>query len=143
MLLPKRTKHRKMHRGNRRGMAARGAELAFGQYGLQALEDCWMTNRQIEAARRAMTRRVKRGGKIWIRVFPDKPVTKKPAETRMGSGKGAPDHWVAVVKPGRILFEMAGVPHDEATEAMRLAAHKLPVATKVVAREGAVEGGER
>ena len=143
MMMPKKVKFRKQQRGRRRGLATRGAKVSFGDFGLQALEAGWVTARQIEAARIAMTRHVKRGGKIWIRIFPDKPVTKKPAETRMGSGKGAPDHWVAVVKPGRILFEMAGVPHDEATEAMRLASHKLPVATRVVAREGAVEGGER
>jgi large subunit ribosomal protein L16 len=135
MLLPKRVKHRKMHRGRRTGIATRGASIAFGQYGLQALEDCWMTNRQIEAARRAMTRYVKRGGQIWIRVFPDKPVTKKPAETRMGSGKGNPEGWVSVVKPGRVLFEMGGVTHDVAKEAMRLAAAKLPIRTRFVALE--------
>src|SRR5213596_3215432 len=143
MLMPKKVKHRKQMRGRMSGVATRGSEISFGEYGLKCLEPAWITDRQIEAARRAMTRHVKRGGKIWIRMFPDKPITKKPAETRMGSGKGAPDHWVAVVKPGRILFEMAGVPHDEATEAMRLASHKLPVATRVVTREGAVEGGER
>jgi large subunit ribosomal protein L16 len=143
MLLPKRVKHRKVMRGRMSGVAKGGHYVAFGEYGLATLEPAWITSRQIEAARRAMTRSVKRGGKIWIRVFPDKPVTKKPAETRMGSGKGAPDHWVAVVKPGRILFEMAGVGSEEAHEAMRLAAHKLPVATHVVAREGTVEGGER
>ena len=142
MLMPKRVKYRKAQRGNMRGKAQRGSTLAFGEYGLKALEPGWVTNRQIEAARVALTRSLKRGGKVWIRVFPDKPVTKKPAETRMGSGKGAPDHWVAVVKPGRILFEMAGVPHEEAAEAMRLASHKLPVATRVVSRDGAVEGGE-
>ena len=143
MLLPRRVKHRKVMRGRMSGVAKGGHFVAFGDYGLATIEPAWITSRQIEAARRAMTRSVKRGGKIWIRVFPDKPVTKKPAETRMGSGKGAPDHWVAVVKPGRILFEMAGVPHEEAAEAMRLASHKLPVQTRVVAREGAVEGGER
>jgi large subunit ribosomal protein L16 len=142
MLLPRRVKHRKVMRGRMSGQAKGGHFVAFGDYGLATLEPAWITSRQIEAARRAMTRSVKRGGKIWIRIFPDKPVTKKPAETRMGSGKGAPDHWVAVVKPGRILFEMAGVGHDEATEAMRLAAHKLPVATRVVSRDGAVEGGD-
>jgi len=119
------------------GAAYRGSSLAFGPYGLQALEPCWMTNRQIEAARRAMTRHVRRGGKIWIRVFPDKPITKKPAETRMGSGKGNPEGWVSVVLPGRILFEMDGVGLDTAKEAMRLAAHKLPVKTRFVAREDA------
>jgi large subunit ribosomal protein L16 len=139
MLLPKRVKHRKMHRGRRSGIATRGASIAFGQYGLQALEDCWMTNRQIEAARRAMTRYVKRGGQIWIRVFPDKPVTKKPAETRMGSGKGNPEGWVAVIKPGRVLFEMGGVSHDVAKEAMRLAAAKLPIRTRFLALEEATQ----
>ena len=143
MLMPKKVKYRKQQRGRMSGMAKGGHTVAFGEYGLATLEPAWITARQIEAARRAMTRSVKRGGKIWIRIFPDKPVTKKPAETRMGSGKGAPDHWVAVVKPGRILFEMAGVPHEEAAEAMRLASHKLPVATRLVGREGAVEGGER
>ena len=135
MLLPKRVKHRKVHRGRRSGIATQGATVAFGQYGLQAMEDCWMTNRQIEAARRAMTRYVRRGGQIWIRVFPDKPVTKKPAETRMGSGKGNPEGWVAVVKPGRVLFEMGGVTGDIAREAMRLAAAKLPMATRFVQSE--------
>jgi len=130
MLLPKRTKFRKQHKGRRGGVATRGSTIAFGQYALQAIDACWMTNRQIEAARRAMTRHVRRGGQIWIRVFPDKPVTKKPAETRMGSGKGNPEGWVAVVKPGRILFEMGGVNHDVAKEAMRLAAAKLPIKTR-------------
>ena len=143
MLMPKRVKYRKQHRGHRRGKATSGNTVAFGDFGLQAHESAWIDSRQIEAARIAMTRYIKRGGQVWIRIFPDKPVTKKPAETRMGSGKGAPDHWVAVVKPGRILFEMAGVPHEEAAEAMRLASHKLPVATRVVSRDGAVEGGER
>ena len=124
------------------GLAKGGHTVAFGDYGLATQEPAWITSRQIEAARRAMTRSVKRGGKIWIRVFPDKPATKKPAETRMGSGKGAPDHWVAVVKPGRILFEMAGVGRDEAVEAMRLASHKLPVQTRVVVRDNA-DGGDR
>ena len=128
MLMPQRVKHRKVMRGRMSGIAKGGHTVAFGEYGLATQEPAWITSRQIEAARRAMTRSVKRGGKIWIRIFPDKPVTKKPAETRMGSGKGAPDHWVAVVKPGRILFEMAGVDHDSAVEAMRLASHKLPVA---------------
>ena len=137
MLMPKRTKHRKLHRGRMTGAAQRGNQLNFGSFGLQAMEPCWMTNRQIEAARRAMTRHVKRGGKIWIRVFPDKSYTKKPAETRMGSGKGAPEGWVAVVKPGRILFEMAGVPEPLAKEAMRLAAHKLPIETKFIVKEQA------
>jgi len=139
MLMPKKVKYRKQQRGKNRGVAERGAKVAFGDYGLQALERGWVTARQIEAARIAMTRHVKRGGKIWIRVFPDKPATKKPAETRMGSGKGAPDHWVAVVRPGRILFEMAGVEREAAVEAMRLASHKLPVATRVVVRETAKE----
>jgi len=142
MLLPKKTKFRKYQRGRRRGYAKGQTAVQFGDYGLKALDAGWVTNRQIEAARIAMTRKIKRGGKVWINVFPDKPTTQKPAETRMGSGKGAPDHWVAVVKPGRILFEMAGVPHEEAAEAMRLASHKLPVATRVVARDGAIEGGE-
>ena len=140
MLLPRRVKHRKVMRGRMSGQAKGGHFVAFGDYGLATLEPAWITSRQIEAARRAMTRSVKRGGKIWIRVFPDKPVTKKPAETRMGSGKGAPDHWVAVVKPGRILFEMGGVPREEAVEAMRLAGHKLPVAVRFVEREGAGDG---
>src|SRR5881409_2799571 len=132
MLMPKRVKYRKMHRGRRQGIATRGATVAFGDYGLQAQEACWMTNRQIEAARRAMTRHVRRGGQIWIRIFPDKPVTKKPAETRMGSGKGNPEGWVAVVKPGQVLFEMGGVPEPMAREAIRLAAHKLPIRTKFI-----------
>jgi large subunit ribosomal protein L16 len=135
----KRVKHRKVMRGRMSGLAKGGYNVAFGEYGLATQEPAWITSRQIEAARRAMTRSVKRGGKIWIRVFPDKPATKKPAETRMGSGKGAPDHWVAVVKPGRILFEMAGVDHDSAIEAMRLASHKLPVQTRVVVRESVKE----
>ena len=135
MLMPKRTKFRKLHRGRRQGSAQRGNTLAFGPYGLQALEPCWMTSRQIEAARRAMTRHVRRGGQIWIRIFPDHSYTKKPAETRMGSGKGAPEGWAAVVKPGRVLFEMSGVSEEIAREAMRLAAHKLPVKTKFVLRE--------
>src|SRR5215217_4906383 len=137
MLMPKKVKHRRVMKGRMRGKATRGENLDFGDFGLKALEAGWITARQIEAARRAMTRSVKRGGKIWIRVFPDKPATKKPAETRMGSGKGAPDHWVAVVRPGRILFEMAGVEHEAAVEAMRLASHKLPVQTRVVVRDTA------
>ncbi|MBI5167387.1 MAG: 50S ribosomal protein L16 [candidate division NC10 bacterium] len=141
MLQPKRVKYRKQQRGTRKGISTRGSELAFGDYGLKALECAWITNRQIEAARRAMTRHVKRGGKIWIRIFPDKPITSKPAETRMGKGKGAPEGWVAVVKPGRILYEMEGVSEEEAREAMRLAAHKLPIATKFVARGGEHRGG--
>ena len=135
MLQPKRVKHRKAHRGHRRGKASAGNSLAFGEFGLQALGPTWMTARQIEAARRAITHHLRRGGKVWICVFPDKPVTKKPAEMRMGSGKAAPDHWVAVVRPGRILFEIAGVQEDVAREAMRLAAHKLPIPTRVVVRE--------
>ena len=134
MLMPKKVKYRRVHRGHRRGKASGGTHVDFGEYALQALESCWMTNNQIEAARIAMTRKIRRGGKIWIRIFPDKSYTKKPAETRMGSGKGAPEGWVAVVKPGRILFEMSGVPEDLAKEAMRLAAHKLPIATKFVTR---------
>lgn len=134
LLMPRRVKHRKQHRGRRKGMAMRGNEIAFGQYGLQAQGTCWMESNQIEAARRVITRYVRRGGKIWIRIFPDKPVTQKPAETRMGSGKGAPDHWVAVIKPGRVLFEIAGVREETAIEALRLAAYKLPIPTKVIAR---------
>ena len=134
MLLPKRVKHRKVQRGRMSGPAKGGNTVAFGEYALATLEPAWITSRQIEAARRAMTRSVKRGGKIWIRVFPDKPVTKKPAETRMGSGKGAPDHWVAVVKPGRILFELGGITKAAAQEAMKLAEHKLPIKTKFVTR---------
>ncbi|WP_008312954.1 50S ribosomal protein L16 [Leptolyngbya sp. PCC 6406] len=135
MLSPRRTKFRKQHRGRMRGMAQRGSTLNFGDFALQATEPSWLTSRQIEAARRAMTRYVRRGGKIWIRVFPDKPVTMRPAETRMGSGKGNPEFWVAVVKPGRIIFEIAGVPEETAREAMRLAAFKLPFKTKVIARQ--------
>jgi len=140
MLMPKRTKYRKMHRGRMRGRAGRGNTLSFGEFGLQALEPCWMTSRQIEAARRAIVRHVKRGGKLWIRVFPDKPVTAKAAETRMGGGKGAVDHWVAVVKPGRMIFEMSGVDEEAAREAMRLASHKLPIRTRFVTREEMVGG---
>jgi len=134
MLMPKKVKYRKQHRGRRRGMAWRGAELEFGDYGLKALEAAWITDRQIEASRIAMTRSIKRGGRIWIRLFPDKPITKKPAETRMGKGKGAPEGWVAVVRPGKILFEMEGVPVEVAREAMLLASHKLPIRTKFVSR---------
>jgi len=134
MLMPKRVKYRKQMRGRMKGRASRGANVAFGDYGLQALEPCWMTSRQIEAARRAIVRYVKRRAKVWIRVFPDKPVTKRPAETRMGKGKGPVDHWVAVVKPGRILFEIAGIDEDVAREAMRLASHKLPIKTQFVTR---------
>jgi len=135
MLAPKRVKFRKMFKGRTTGLATRGATVAFGHYGLQAQEPGWVTARQIEAARVALTRHIKRGGKVWIRIFPDKPVTSKPAETRMGSGKGAPDHWVAVVKPGRMLFEVAGVKEDLAREALRLASHKLPIQTRTVIRE--------
>jgi large subunit ribosomal protein L16 len=143
MLMPKRVKYRRVHRGRMKGNATRGNTLTYGEYGLQALEPFWITSNQIEAARRAMTRYVKRGGNIWIKVFPDKPVTEKPAETRMGSGKGSPEYWVAVVKPGRILFEMGGVSEDVAREAMRLAAHKLPIKTKFVTRDdGDDKGGE-
>ena len=134
MLMPKRVKYRRQHRGRMKGEAQRGNQLAYGEYGLQALEATWMTANQIEAARRAMTRYIKRGGQIWIKVFPDKPVSKKPAEVRMGSGKGAPEYWVAVVKPGRVLFEMSGVSEEVAREAMRLAANKLPVKTKFIQR---------
>ena len=137
MLQPKRVKYRKSHKGHRRGRAKAGDTVIFGDFGLQALSTAWLTSRQIEAARRAIVRYVRRGGKVWIRVFPDKPVTKKAAETRMGSGKGAPDHWVAVAKRGRVLFELAGVDHDLAKEAMRLASHKLPVETRFVLRETA------
>ena len=140
MLMPKRVKHRRVHRGRRKGEAHRGTTVAFGQFGLQALETAWIDSRQIEAARRAMTNYIKRGGKVIIRIFPDKPVTAKPAETRMGSGKGAPDHWVAVVKPGRILYEIEGVSETMAREAMSLAAQKLPVKCKFVSR-AEQEGG--
>ncbi len=136
MLMPKRVKYRKMQRGRMRGKAYRGSEISFGEYGLQALEPGWITNRQIEAARVAITRHVRRGGKVWIKIFPDKTVTSKPAETRMGSGKGAPEGWVAVVKPGRMLYEIAGIPRDLAEEALRLASFKLPIRTRVVARTG-------
>ena len=135
MLTPKRVKWRKQQRGRMSGRALRGSTLTFGEYGLQALEPCWMTNRQIEAARIALTRHLKRGGKVWIKVFPDKPVTKKPAEVRMGAGKGNPEFWVAVVRPGRILFELSGVAPDVAREALRLASAKLPIGTKIVTRE--------
>ena len=141
MQQPKRVKYRKMQRGHRRGSAQAGNTIGFGDFGLQALESAWVTAEQIEAARRAITRHIRRGGKVWIRVFPDKPATKKPAETRMGSGKGAPDHWVAVVKSGRILFEMAGVGEKVAREAIRLAAHKIPIKTRFVVREAAASVG--
>jgi large subunit ribosomal protein L16 len=135
MLMPKRVKHRKVQKGRRRGLAHRGSQLAFGEYGLKSLGAAWITNRQIEAARVAITRHVKRGGKLWINIFPDKPLTKKPAETRMGKGKGAPEYWVAVVKPGRIMFEIEGVSEQLAREAMRLASHKLPIKTSFVVRK--------
>jgi large subunit ribosomal protein L16 len=138
MLQPKRVKYRKSHRGRRKGIASSGNQIEFGDFGLQALEPAWVTSQQIEAARRAITRHIRRGGSVWVRIFPDKPVTKKPAETRQGGGKGAPDHWVAVVKPGRIMFEMGGVSDAVAKEAMRLAAHKLPLSSKLVARETAL-----
>ena len=139
MLSPKRVKHRKQHRGRRAGISRGQVKVQFGEYGLKALEGGWLTNRQIEAARIAMTRKIKRGGKVWINVFPDKPITQKPAETRMGSGKGNPEKWVAVVKPGRVLFELSGVPETVAREAMRLAIHKLPLKARFIMRE---EGGE-
>ncbi|MFY0544892.1 50S ribosomal protein L16 [Brevibacillus sp. H7] len=135
MLTPKRVKHRKQHRGKMAGNAKGGTTIAFGEYGLQALEPSWITNRQIEAARIAMTRYIRRGGKVWIKIFPDKPITQKPLEVRMGSGKGSPEHWVAVVKPGKIMFELAGVSEEVAREAMRLAMHKLPIKCKFVKRE--------
>ena len=134
MLLPKKVKYRKVHRGRRRGVSRGQSEVQFGDYGIKSLEAGWLTNRQIEAARIAMTRYIKRGGKVWINIFPDKPVTQKPAETRMGSGKGNPEHWVAVVKPGRVMFELSGVPEPTAREAMRLAMHKLPIKTRFVVR---------
>ncbi|MGI6197909.1 MAG: 50S ribosomal protein L16 [Candidatus Cloacimonadaceae bacterium] len=136
MLAPKKVRHRKMMKGRRKGMAWVGNQVSFGNYGLIALEDAFITSRQIEAARIAITRHMKRVGKVWIRIFPDKPITSKPAETRMGKGKGAPEYWVAVVRPGRVLFELDGVGLDVAKEALRLAAHKLPIKTKLVAREG-------
>ena len=136
MLMPKRVKHRKEQRGRMRGKAYKGGNLAFGEYGLQSLEPAWITNRQIEAGRIAITRYVKRGGKVWINIFPSKPVTAKPTETRMGKGKGAPSKWVAVTKPGRVIYEIAGVTREVAVEAMRLASHKLPVKTRFIAREG-------
>jgi large subunit ribosomal protein L16 len=139
MLMPKRVKHRKQHRGRMRGRATGGTEVHFGDFGLLALEPGWVTNRQIEAARVAMTRHIRRGGKVWINIFPDKPVTKKPAETRMGSGKGNPEGWVAVIKPGRVMFELSGVPETIAREAISRAAHKLPIKTKFIVRTGAQE----
>lgn len=141
MLQPKKVKYRKAHRGRRKGKALNGSYVVFGDYGLKALECAWVSARQIEAARRAMTHYLKRGGEIWIRIFPDKPISKRPPETRMGSGKGAVDQWVAVVKPGRILFEMAGVTREMAQEALRLASNKLPIATKVVSRDQALVQG--
>lgn len=140
MLMPQKVKYRKMHRGRRRGKATRGNTIAFGEYALQALEPCWLTSRQIESARIAMTSYIKRGGKVWIRVFPAQSVSKKPAETRMGGGKGAPEYWVAVIQPGRVLFEMAGVSPAVAREAMRRAAYKLPIKTKFIQREETTDG---
>ena len=142
MLMPKRVKRRKVQRGRMKGKATRGNVVTYGEYGLQAQEPSWITSNQIEAARVAMTRYTKRGGQVWIKIFPDKPVTKKPAETRMGSGKGAPEYWVAVVKPGRVMFEIAGVPEDVAKEALRLASHKLPCKSKVVTKAETETGGE-
>ena len=142
MLLPKRVKYRRVHRGRMTGKATRGNQLAYGEFGLVATEPAWITSNQIEAARIAMTRYTKRGGQVWIKVFPDKPVTKKPAETRMGSGKGSPEYWVAVVKPGRVMFEIAGVPEETAMEALRLASYKLPIKCKIVKREVSENGGE-
>ena len=141
MLLPKRVKWRKQMRGRMKGHETRGVEVSFGEYGLQALEPCWLTQRQIEAARRALVRYMKRRGKVWIRIFPDKPVTQRAAETRMGKGKGAVDHWVAVIKPGRILIEVSGLPEEVAREAMRLASHKLPIKTKMVQAYDLVQEG--
>ncbi len=141
MLMPKRVKHRKQFRGNMRGKANRGNTISYGEYGIVALEPCWVKSNQIEAARVAMTRSVKRGGEVWIKIFPDKPVTAKPAETRMGKGKGSLDYWVAVVKPGRVMFEIAGVPEEAAKEALRLAMHKLPCKCKIVSRAD-LEGGD-
>ena len=144
MLMPKRSKYRRVHRGRMKGKATRGSTLTYGDYGLVATEPAWITSNQIEAARIAMTRYIRRGGNVWIKIFPDKPVTEKPAETRMGSGKGSPEYWVAVVKPGRILFEMGGVPLEDAREAMKLASYKLPIKCKFIARDrtGAVKGEE-
>ena len=143
MLLPKRVKYRRVHRGRLTGKAYRGNKVTYGDFGLQALEPAWITSNQIEAARVAMTRYIKRGGKVWIKIFPDKPVTATPAETRMGKGKGAPEYWVAVVKPGRVMFEIAGVPEETAREAMRLAMHKLPIKCKFVKRDTQETGGEQ
>ncbi len=141
MLLPKRVKYRRVHRGRMTGKATRGNKVSYGDFGLQALEPCWIRSNQIEAARIAMTRYIKRGGQVWIKIFPDKPVTQKPAGVRMGSGKGAPEYWVAVVKPGRVMFEIAGVPEETAREAMRLAMHKLPIKCKFITKEE--QGGEQ
>ena len=141
MLMPKRVKRRRVHRGRMKGKALRGNTVSYGEYGLIATEPAWIKSNQIEAARVAMTRYIKRGGKVWIKIFPHKPVTEKPAETRMGSGKGSPEYWVAVVKPGRVLFEIAGVPEETAREALRLASHKLPLKTKILARENKNEAG--
>ena len=143
MLMPKRVKFRRVQRGRMKGKAMRGNKVTYGDYGLQALEPAWITSNQIEAARIAMTRYIKRGGQVWIKIFPDKPITQKPAETRMGSGKGSPEYWVAVVKPGRVLFEIGGVSEELAREAMRLAMHKLPIKCKFVAREVEETGGEQ
>ena len=145
MLMPKRVKHRKVFRGRMKGEAHRGNFLAYGEFGLQATEPCWVTSQQIEAARVALTRYTKRGGQVWIKIFPDKPVTEKPAETRMGSGKGNPEYWVAVVKPGRVLFEIAGVPEETAREALRLASHKLPLKSKIITRaaQNTEAGGDK
>ena len=142
MLMPKRTKYRRVQRGRMKGAASRGNKVSYGEFGIQAMEPGWITGNQIEAARVAMTRYTKRGGQVWIKIFPDKPITEKPAETRMGSGKGSPEYWVAVVKPGRVLFEIAGVPEEAAREALRLASHKLPCKTKIVKKEDTEIGGE-
>ncbi len=142
MLLPKRVKFRKQHRGRMKGKATRGNFIAYGEFGLVSTEPCWITSNQIEAARVAINRFIKRGGQVWIKIFPDKPVSSKPAETRMGSGKGSPDHWVAVVKPGRVLFEIAGVSEEDSREALRLAGHKLPCKTKIIAKEEEVGADE-
>ena len=142
MLLPKRVKYRRVHRGRMKGKALRGNEVTYGEYGIMATEPAWVTSNQIEAARIAMTRYIRRGGQVWINIFPDKPITEKPAETRMGSGKGSPEYWVAVVKPGRVLFEIGGVSEEAAREAIRLAGHKLPMKTKFVRKIEKVEGGE-
>lgn len=142
MLMPKRVKRRRVHRGRMTGTAQKGNTVTYGDFGLVALEPCWITSNQIEAARIAMNRKIKRGGQVWIKIFPHKPITKKPAETRMGAGKGSPEYWVAVVKPGRVMFEMAGVPEELAREAMRLAAMKLPIKCKVVSREESLKDGD-